>query len=441
MRAAPFAVPRLCRLLRWLGRVGAAACPAILLMVAAASLPCFATTRDVAPGGLQDALSRATAGDTLHLLAGTHAGAVVVETPGLIIEGEKDAVVDGGGTGRTIWVKAAGVTLRHLTIRHSGTSLFDMDAGVFLDKTADRAVVEDNVFEDNLIAVYVWGPREATVRGNRIRGLTTLRRTERGAAITLWNTPGTRVLDNDAGSGRDGVFSVSSRKNIVSGNKFRDMRFAVHFMYTNDSEVSGNTSDGNDVGYVLMYSSGLLVSGNVSNHDRDHGLLFNFANNALIAGNAVRGGAKCVFIYNANKNRFEGNWFENCGIGVHFTAGSERNEITGNAFIGNHTQVMYVGTTSLDWAVKGRGNYWSDNAAFDLNGDGIADEAYRPNDVIDQVLWRAPVAKLLMNSPAVQVVRWAQSQFPAIHPGGVIDSAPLMTPPHPATLDRLETMR
>ena len=75
---------------------------------------------------------------------------------------------------------------------------------------------------------------------------------------------------------------------------------------------------------------------------------------------------------------FSGNWFEGCAIGVHFTAGSERNSITGNAFISNRTQVKYVGTRYLDWSREGRGNYWSDNPAFDLNGDGIADEAYRP---------------------------------------------------------------
>ena len=51
---------------------------------------------------------------------------------------------------------------------------------------------------------------------------------------------------------------------------------------------------------------------------------------------------------------------------------------------------------------------------------------------MDQVIWRAPAAKMLLNSPAMQVVRWAQSQFPAIHPGGVIDTAPLMAPPRSA---------
>jgi nitrous oxidase accessory protein len=407
-------------------------------MTVCAGPTAYAATIDVPPGGLADALAQAVPGDTLRLQAGVHHGGAVIATPHLIVEGAPGAVLDGDRQGRTLWVKAADVTVRHLTVRHSGQSLSDMDAGVFLDKAADRAVVEDNDLEDNLIAVYVWGPHEARVAGNRIRGLTTLRLSERGSAIELWNTPGSQVLDNDVRAGRDGVFSVSSRRNLVRGNSFRDVRFAVHFMYTNDSEVSANISIGNHVGYVLMYSNVLRVTGNVSDHDRDNGLLFNYANGAEIAGNVVRGAQKCVFIYNANKNRFADNWFQGCAVGVHFTAGSERNDITGNAFVGNRTQVMYVGTRSLDWSARGRGNYWSDNPAFDLNGDGIADEAYRPNDVIDQVIWRAPAAKLLMNSPAVQVVRWAQSQFPALHPGGVIDSAPLMTAPRPPALVRLD---
>jgi nitrous oxide maturation protein nosD len=45
------------------------------------------------------------------------------------------------------------------------------------------------------------------------------------------------------------------------------------------------------------------------------------------------------------------------------------------------------------------------------------------------VLWRAPNAKILINSPAAQLLKYAQQQFPAIHPGGVVDSYPLMNPP------------
>ena len=147
---------------------------------------------------------------------------------------------------------------------------------------------------------------------------------------------------------------------------------------------------------------------------------------------------KCVFIYNANNNRFRDNWFEGCEIGIHFTAGSERNVISDNAFIGNRNQVKYVGTRYIDWSDKGRGNYWSDDPAFDLNGDGIADQPYCPNDLVDRIVWAYPTAKLLLNSPAVQVLRAAQARLPAIYPGGVVDSAPLMRPPAVPALARAE---
>jgi nitrous oxidase accessory protein len=44
-------------------------------------------------------------------------------------------------------------------------------------------------------------------------------------------------------------------------------------------------------------------------------------------------------------------------------------------------------------------------------------------------LWSQPAAALLMGAPAVQLIRWSQSSFPATLPGGVLDSAPLMAAP------------
>lgn len=407
------------------GRLGLALC----LAAALAAAPVRAAERDVAPGGLPAALAAAAPGDLLRLLPGDHPGGVVIDKP-LTLEGVPDAAIQGTGQGNVVKVTAPDVALRGLTIRNSGLNLEAMDAGVFLDRTALRAVVEDNRFEDNLFGVYVWGAAEAVVRRNVIVGRRDLRTNERGNGVQLWNAPGAQIVENDISQGRDGIFVATSRKNRFIGNRMTHLRFAIHYMYANDSEVSGNVSRGNDVGYALMYSSKLVIRGNLSQGDRDHGFALNYANESDIAGNMVKeGGHKCVFIYNSNKNNFQDNWFEGCAIGIHFTAGSERNIFSGNAFIGNQTQVMYVGTRSLDWSDHGRGNYWSDNAAFDLDHDGIADSAYRPNDIVDRVVWAVPLAKLLLNSPAVQVVGWAQSQFPAVTPGGVIDSAPLMKPP------------
>ncbi|MEY9121192.1 nitrous oxide reductase family maturation protein NosD [Bradyrhizobium yuanmingense] len=433
--------------------------------LAAAGLSGFAEaeTLTAAPGQpLQAVLDHARAGDVVELAPGEYHGPIRIDRS-LQLVGSRDAVLDGDGSGNVITVSAADVTIRGLTIRGSGRDLQAMNSGIFLQKTAERARIEDNRLVENLFGVYVHGARGSRVARNEIEGLRGGRLSEAGNGVSLWNAPDVTIANNTFRYGRDGIFSISSSKDRFIDNRFEQVRFAVHYMYTNDSEVSGNVSIGNHVGYAIMYSNRLVIRGNSSDRDRDYGLLFNYANYAVIEGNRVTGGhlnatmqkpedgpaeergmlpqqkresslktgpEKCVFIYNTNHNKFRNNWFERCAIGVHFTAGSEGNEITGNSFVSNANQVKYVGTRHLDWSIGGRGNYWSDNPAFDLNGDGIADTAYRPNDLIDRVLWTAPAAKVLVNSPAVQVIRWAQAQFPALLPGGVVDSHPMVSPPN-----------
>jgi nitrous oxidase accessory protein len=416
---------------------------------------------------LQTAIDSTADGGTI-VLQGEHRGPIRIARK-LTLQGEPGSVLLGTGEGSVVTVLAPGAVVRGLTIRGSGRSLEAMDAGVFVQKSATGAIVEENRIEGNLYGIYLHGAENAVARNNEIIGIDVGRVNEAGNGVSVWNAPGAKVLDNDIRYGRDGIFVIASKRNVINGNRFSDLRFAIHYMYTDDSEVSRNKSVGNTVGFAIMYSHRLKVRANLSDGDRDRGLLFNFANGSEIVGNTVRGrlqpaerwagarmrgmqggdhgvmslegeelrlgvGArngpeKCVFIYNANKNVFRDNWFEGCETGVHFTAGSEGNEIEGNAFVNNRNQVKYVGTRYLDWSKGGRGNYWSDNPAFDLDADGIADTAYRPNDLVDKVLWTAPQAKVLLNSPAMQVIRWAQAQFPALLPGGVVDSYPLMSPP------------
>lgn len=390
----------------------------------------FAAEWQVVPGpeAISQALSRAADGDHLILGPGTYQERLVLDRA-ITIDGGSQAVIDGGGQGSTITVTASDVTVRGVTVLGSGSSHDTVDAGVTLSKTAKRSLIENNLLQDNLYGVNIHGAQDATVRANRIEGRRDHRKNDRGNGIYVWNAPGALVEDNRVRWGRDGIFVNSSRDNIFRNNEFRDLRFAVHYMYANDSELTGNLSLGNDLGYAVMFSQRVRIADNISVDDREHGIMFNYATDSEITGNYVlRGQEKCAFFYNAHKNLIEGNRFENCGIGIHFTAGSDRNRIVGNAFIGNRTQVKYVSTRWTEWSADGRGNYWSDFAAYDVNADGIADTPHRPNDSIDQILWTQPTAKLLLGSPAIQLVRWSQSAFPALLPGGVVDSAPMMRP-------------
>jgi nitrous oxidase accessory protein len=429
-----------------------------------------AADRIVTPSDREDLtaiVEQATAGDRIILRPGSYRGPLTIRKP-MVVEGDPGAAIIGNGHGTVVTIDAADVTLRGVEIRGSGANLEMMDSGVFATEAAQNAVIENNLVAENLYGIYIHGAKDSITRANRIVGFKEGRLSEAGNGVTVWNAPGAKVLANDISFGRDGIATNASKRNVFSENRFHDLRFAIHYMYTNDSEIRGNVSIGNVVGYAIMFSSRLKIIDNVSDGDRDHGVLLNFANSSLVTGNIVRGRLqpesrwttagsrnathelpadggtprpsenvtglrvgpeKCVFVYNANKNRLVGNEFNGCAIGIHFTAGSEGNTMSGNSFINNRNQVKYVGTRYLDWSQNGRGNYWSDNPAFDLDGDGVGDNAYRPNDLIDKVLWTSPQAKVLTTSPAVQFIRWAQAQFPALLPGGVVDSHPLMEPP------------
>ena len=200
-------------------------------------------------------------------------------------------------------------------------------------------------------------------------------------------------------------------------------------MYTKDSVISHNYSKGNKIGYALMFSDGLTVEKNVSVNDVERGIFANYMNKSTLNNNIVLGPSKkCFMLYNASFNGINHNHFEQCNIGVHYTAGSQDNLFKGNSFVQNHTQVKYVGTKYVEWSTDETGNYWSDHTAFDLNTDGIADTVYRPNSITDQILWRNSNTKVLLNSPAIQILKWSQSYFPALLPGGAQDSHPLLQP-------------
>ncbi|MBF0625479.1 MAG: nitrous oxide reductase family maturation protein NosD [Magnetococcales bacterium] len=394
-------------------------------------------TSDVAPGegALTQAIAQAHAGDTLRLTVGRYGPAVVDKA--LILEGVAGAMVDGGGRGSALTVSAPGVTVRGLTLTGSGTIETDLDSGLLVTRSAAEALIEDNQVLGNLYGIAIQGAPRVVVRRNQIANRNDRWLNARGNGINIWNSTGSLFEGNRVEGGRDGLYIHTAHGNRIRDNRFSNLRFAIHYMYANHNEVSGNVSSGNAVGYALMYSTHLAVLGNLSRDDRDHGLMIHSSHKSEVAGNrVVRTRDKCSFIYTSTGNAIHHNRFEGCAIGLHFTGGSEKNAIHANAFIDNRTQVKYTGMVAYEWSRDRSGNYWSDNPAFDLDGDGRADVAYRPNTLMDRVLWQYPLAKLLLSSPIMETLRHAQSGFPALGPGGVVDSWPLMQPPEPPETPR-----
>ncbi len=392
---------------------------------------------------LSQLVAEASPGATITVGTGVHHGTLIITKP-LTLVGQDGAVIDGDGEGDVIRIAASHVTVRGLVLENSGASLTKENAGIFVDQKAADVTIADNVLRHVLFGVYLDGPAGTRVLDNRIRGMTELRVPDRGDGIHLWDDTGVLVEGNDVGDTRDGIYIYVSPHNRIIGNRIHDVRYGVHYMYSNHDTLSDNASYRNTAGFALMMSDHLTVHGNQASDDTQYGMLMNYVTYSNFAGNrvwAIRGqeesgrafvfgaGGKGFFVYDSSYDRFHSNRISDCRIGVHVTAGSDNDRFYDNAFVGNRVQVKYVQNSFSEWSWHGIGNYWSDYRGWDLNGDGMGDVPYRPNDGVDVLLWKYPTAALLMSSPAVLALRYVQRAFPVFTPPGVQDSHPLMHPP------------
>ncbi|SHN89683.1 nitrous oxide reductase family maturation protein NosD [bacterium endosymbiont of Bathymodiolus sp. 5 South] len=376
---------------------------------------------------LSSIITSASDGDVYLLKPGEYLGNFVVNKE-ITIRGEDSVKIIGSKKGSVITVNASNVTIENLIIVNSGINLASQDSAIFVNKNVNNTLIQNNTLINNLIGVYLWGSTNSSVINNKIVGKKDLRENERGNGIQLWNSPGSKVSFNDISYGRDGIFVTTSKDNIFNNNIFHNLRYSIHYMYTNNSSVKNNVSIGNDIGYALMSSNKLNINNNISINDKEHGLFFNYLNDSKINGNVVINGKhKCLFVYNSNFNIIINNYFRGCLIGVNWTAGSDENEFYDNAFIGNYKQVKYISTKNIEWSYKGKGNYWSNHHSYDMNNNGIADSAYKPNDITDKILWNYPNAAILLNSPIMQLLKYSSRHFPSLLPGGILDSYPLMS--------------
>ncbi|MFY0989162.1 nitrous oxide reductase family maturation protein NosD [Halomonas sp. C05BenzN] len=395
---------------------------------------------------LQQVLAAAAPGDTVRVAEGEHVGNFTIDVS-LELVGEPGAVLDGRRHGSVLTVAAPDVTVRDLHIREDGADINAMDSGIFVAREATGTRIENNRIEARGFGIWLDATPDVRVIGNRISGDTALRSQDRGNGLQLYNVTGAEIRDNEVWEARDGIYIDVSNHNRLIGNLLRDQRYGVHYMFSHSNEVRDNETRNNRLGYALMQSRQLEVVGNRSLRDQNYGFLMNFIVDSVIAenvsieaqrgslsaapdGHAISGTeGKALFVYNSLFNEIRDNLFARTEIGIHMTAGSEDNVFHGNAFVANETQVKYVALREQEWSHEGSGNYWSDYLGWDLSGDGLGDIPYEPNDSVDRLLWTYPMAKILMNSPAVQVLRWVQREFPILRPPGVRDSHPLMALP------------
>jgi len=407
----------------------------ILFLALALSGNAAARTVQVTPDGdLAATLAAAADGDTVEVAPGVYHGNFVVEKR-ITLHGADGAILDAGGHGHVLGVKVPGVVVEGLTLRHGGTDPDRSDSGIWLAQAATDVRLLHNRITDCWFGVWIHGSPRPVLIGNRIEGMAKMRVNDRGDGIHLWDVDGAEIRDNTVLDARDGIYMELSRNCQIVHNTIKRSRYSIHTMWCDGSAYNENQASGNYVGLALMFSKGIEARGNLLYDNRTHGILLVQDTRSEVVDNRLISNTKGLFVYNSLYNQIRGNLIARNHLGMHYWGGSEDNEVTNNAFIDNEIQVKFVAARDQTWT----GNYWSDYIGWDVNRDGNGDTPYRSNTLVDTLLWQYPTAKLLLTSPAFQLLAAAERAFPVIAVPKGVDPTPRMVPPveeWQATLDR-----
>lgn len=375
---------------------------------------------------LQETIDQAAAGDVVEVGPGEHAGPIRVDRA-IVLRGAGGAI-DGGGRGRVLTLAAPGIRVEGLTIHASGSNIGHPDACLYLEPEASHAIVRDNLLYDCAFGIWVHETESAQLIDNRIRGRAEIRTTDRGNGIQLHDASNLVVRGNEISGARDGIYVAATEDSLIERNEMHDLRFGVHYMYSYRNRIRDNESRNNKIGFALMGSLHLVVTGNRAFDNVRNGLLFRDIQFCRIEGNRLERNGTGLFFYSSTDNEVLSNEVIDNELGIKVWAGSRRNRVEGNVIRANRRQVFYVGAEDQIWGKSGRGNHWSDYLGWDQDGDGIGDRPYRLNSLEANLLQSHPSVSLLLRSPALEILSRMAGRMPILHTPTIVDVAPLLEP-------------
>lgn len=377
---------------------------------------------------LEDVVLAAQDGDVVEIPPGTWLAHLRI-THAITLRGA-GGVIDGGGASTVITVEAPGVVLDHVHAQNSGSDLGAPDACVYTSPTAVGVVVRDGRFEDCAFGIYVHRSNEAQIERNLVIGRAAVREPDRGNGIHLFDAQRVMVRGNEVRGSRDGIFVAATNDSHFLDNHIDHVRYGIHYMWSHRNVLRANVVSESLTGFALMQSNDLVVEDNVMAHNRRSGLLLRDTRGCVVRHNELLGNGQGLFVYNSEEDRLEENFL------VHNTVGAKiwgalvtRDEVVGNAFVGNARQIFYFGNRDMVWGQDGPGNHFSDYLGWDQDGDGTGDRPYRVDSLGAVLVEQYPAAALLLRSPALELLVHLEQRMPVLRTFTLVDRSPQIEAP------------
>lgn len=369
-------------------------------------------------------IQKAAPFDTLFLETGIYAHKNIIVDKPLTIIG-KDAVLDGENKYEIITVTADHVTLDGLILRNAGQSSFKEYAAIRI-KRKGFYKIKNIIIENTYFGIYLEYADDGIIENNKINGRA-ISENSSGNAIHAWYCHRIKVINNTVSGHRDGIYFEFVDSSLIKGNySYKNVRYGLHFMFSNDDEYTDNTFHDNGAGVAVMFSKRIGMHCNRFEYNwgrTSYGLLLKEIYDADIQDNEFTANTIGILLEGASRIQYHYNTFKQNGWALKMTGGCQDNQISLNNFEGN----------SLDLVIDGRlnnntfdDNYWSDYSGYDLNKDGVGDVPHRPVKLYSFILNRAPESIILMRSLFIDLLNFSEKVSPVFTPVNVLDTRPQM---------------
>ncbi len=375
---------------------------------------------------VQQAVNRAAPGDTLLIKEGRYQEYDVAIDKPLTILGEGKVVIDGDDQGFILNITADDVTIKNIEVHNTKASFMEDYAGILIEES-DNVVIENVKLVDNFFGIYLAKSSNVLVKNNHLTA-SGERETSSGNGIHLWYSKDVTIEDNYISGHRDGLYFEFVDGASISGNISEyNIRYGIHFMYSDNSSYRENIFRNNGGGVAVMYTSNVEIIDNTFEDNWSssaYGLLLKEINRSKIAGNTFSNNSVALYIEATSRNDIRGNTFRQNGWAIKLMANSTDNEFTQNNFLSN---TFEISTNSRQNYNEFNNNYWSQYEGYDLDRDGIGDVPHRPVRLFSHLVEKRPEALLLLRSFLIDLLDAAEKFMPALTPETLIDSQPQVT--------------
>jgi len=376
---------------------------------------------------ITSALKAITANDTLIVNNGVYReGNIVIDKP-VVLLGRSLPTLDGQHKYENISVRADNVVIKGFKICNSGISSLVDFAGVKIYNRRN-VIIADNVLDNCFFGIYAQYGIHCTIANNTIRARQTQEQ-QSGNGIHCWKSDSMQITGNNVTGHRDGIYfefvtnSVIWR-NISTGN----LRYGLHFMFSNNDVYAANLFENNGAGVAVMFSNHVKMFHNTFREnwgDAAYGILLKEISDSYISGNSFERNTCGIFMEGASRVQMYKNRFYNNGWAMKIQASCMDIVLKYNNFLGNTFDVGTNGSLVLNTFER---NYWDKYEGYDINRDKIGDVPYRPASMYSMIIEKNPPAAILFRSLITTLMDRSEKIIPSLTPENLKDNHPLMKP-------------